>query len=301
MADQRPIPNPDDEQLHLLTQLRLRGTARTMAVPLALREATWTMAQLDAFLLTTDSRHETNSGVIVIRQLEHIMARLMRRLIEIRREQDQDQAIERDLWRNVTGYSWMTSDVWIRQAYSLSLMRILLSPDVHGGFLFDSLLGEQLNTFWLILDLTFHTKANDVVRRSAMAYSTLTIHRSDSRCSTGPPWDYRTAWCIARYNRLPLRAKSRYTRHRAAEWYTSKSLTTTHFDTGRRRTGLADWTRPMARYSSARWPLLSTYIHLYASSSFISLFGVNPRFGFLFTFPSLQILMIWQVCEIISH
>ncbi|KGO72751.1 hypothetical protein PITC_057270 [Penicillium italicum] len=103
LAEQRPIPTPDDEQLELLMQLRLRGTGRTASVRLALQEATWAMAQLDALQHTTDSRYESKPGIVVIRQLEHIMVRPLRRLITIREEEEQEQAIERDLWRDVTG------------------------------------------------------------------------------------------------------------------------------------------------------------------------------------------------------
>ncbi|CAI7665365.1 unnamed protein product [Penicillium palitans] len=103
VADQRPIPTPDNAESELLTELRVRGTARSMAIRLVVREATWAMAQLDTLLLTSEATNDTNPGILVIRQLEHIMARLMCRLMEIRRERDRDQASERDLWREVTG------------------------------------------------------------------------------------------------------------------------------------------------------------------------------------------------------
>ncbi|KAJ5857050.1 hypothetical protein N7455_007944 [Penicillium solitum] len=103
VADQRPIPTPDDTQLELFTQLPVRGAARTIAIRLAIREATGGMAQLDALLLISEATSETNPGIVVIRQLEHIMVRLMCRLMEIRRERDRDQAIEQDLWCEVTG------------------------------------------------------------------------------------------------------------------------------------------------------------------------------------------------------
>lgn len=103
VADQRPIPTPDNAQSELLTELRLRGTARSMAIRLAVWEATWTMAQLDTLLLTSEAKNETNPGILVIRQLDHIIVRLMCRLMEIRRERDRDQASEWDLWREVTG------------------------------------------------------------------------------------------------------------------------------------------------------------------------------------------------------
>ena len=97
------IPSPNDTQLELITQLRVRGAARTMAIRLAIREAIRAMAQLDALLLTSEAANERNPGILVIRKLEHIMARLVWRLIEIRQERDHDDAVERDLWREVTG------------------------------------------------------------------------------------------------------------------------------------------------------------------------------------------------------
>ncbi|KAJ5530574.1 hypothetical protein N7527_003967 [Penicillium freii] len=70
VADQRPIPTPDNDQMELLTQLRLRATARAPAIRRAVRQTTLAMAHLDAMVERMDWRDEPDPGVVVIRQLE---------------------------------------------------------------------------------------------------------------------------------------------------------------------------------------------------------------------------------------
>ncbi|OQD69024.1 hypothetical protein PENPOL_c002G09204 [Penicillium polonicum] len=102
VADQRPIPTPDNDQMELLTQLRFRATARAPAIRRAVRQTTLAMAQLDAMVERMDWRDEPNPGVVVMRQLEHILARLLYRLMAIREGEAHDMETEGDLWRQIT-------------------------------------------------------------------------------------------------------------------------------------------------------------------------------------------------------
>lgn len=70
--------------MELLTQLRDRITTRAPAIQCAPREASRAMAQFDAMIETTDSRPEPNPDMLVISELEHIVAKLFHRLIVLR-------------------------------------------------------------------------------------------------------------------------------------------------------------------------------------------------------------------------
>ncbi|KGO69868.1 hypothetical protein PITC_040430 [Penicillium italicum] len=79
--------------MELLTQLRLRATRRVHLRQQAIRDATHQMAYLEGLVDATQS-----SGILVLRRLEHIMAALLHRLIQIRTQEDEDAAIERRIW-----------------------------------------------------------------------------------------------------------------------------------------------------------------------------------------------------------
>lgn len=79
----RIVPTPNDEQLELLTQLRLRATRRLYLRRMILRVATHNMGYLEGLI------DETESSDIL-------------RLIALREEEEADMALEQDLWRHAT-------------------------------------------------------------------------------------------------------------------------------------------------------------------------------------------------------
>lgn len=101
MTDQRPIPTPDNEQVEFLTQLGRRRTTRAPAIRRALREATRTMARLATLTETMDLRHEPNPDMLVIRQLEHILAGLVHLPVALVEAEARDLQTERHLWRQI--------------------------------------------------------------------------------------------------------------------------------------------------------------------------------------------------------
>ncbi|KAJ5680963.1 hypothetical protein N7536_012102 [Penicillium majusculum] len=100
VADQRPIPTPDNEQMELLTQLRRGRTIRAPVIRRALREATRAVVWLDTLIETMGSRHEPNPDMLVIPQLQHL-ARLLRRLIALVEGEARELEIEHDLWLQI--------------------------------------------------------------------------------------------------------------------------------------------------------------------------------------------------------
>lgn len=92
----RSIPTPNDEQLELLTQLRLRATARSYLRRMVFREAAHQMGYLEGMI-----DDNASSDILVLRTLEHIMANLLHRLIAVREEEEADAALERYLWGQV--------------------------------------------------------------------------------------------------------------------------------------------------------------------------------------------------------
>lgn len=87
--------------MELVTQLGWRRTTRAPAIRRALREATRTMARLATLTETMDSRHEPNPDMLVIRQLEHILAGLVHLLVALVEGEARDLQTERHLWRQI--------------------------------------------------------------------------------------------------------------------------------------------------------------------------------------------------------
>lgn len=97
MDPPRPVPTASNEQLDLLTQLRLRAIERPYLRRMALRIAALHMGYLEGLISDDES-----SDILVLRTLEHIMADLMHRLVALREGEEADLALEQDLWRQVT-------------------------------------------------------------------------------------------------------------------------------------------------------------------------------------------------------
>lgn len=92
------IPSPNNEQLELLIQLRVRAAERPYLRRMTLRVAAHQMSYLEGMI-----NDDASSDILVLRTLEHIMANLMHRLIALREEEEADVALEEDLWHQVTG------------------------------------------------------------------------------------------------------------------------------------------------------------------------------------------------------
>lgn len=93
----RIVPTANDEQLELLTQLRLRATRWLYLRRMTLRVATHNMGYLEGLIDETES-----SDILVVRTLEQIMADLLHRFIALREEEEADMALEQGLWRHAT-------------------------------------------------------------------------------------------------------------------------------------------------------------------------------------------------------
>jgi hypothetical protein len=62
VADQRPIPTANDEQLEVLARLRVRAARRRHRRCIALRDASRQIAELAALLHTAGADERVNSG-----------------------------------------------------------------------------------------------------------------------------------------------------------------------------------------------------------------------------------------------
>lgn len=141
----RIVPTPNDEQLELLTQLRLRATRRLYLRRMTLRVATHNMGYLEGLI----DEHES-SDILVVRSLKQIMADLLHRLIALREEEEEaDMALEQDLWRQATEQDviWPRDSPWG--------MGPSIYSDVTGCLFFLVKLNQYLNKTYGSLP-TFH-------------------------------------------------------------------------------------------------------------------------------------------------
>ncbi|KAJ6133458.1 hypothetical protein N7471_008673 [Penicillium samsonianum] len=77
VANQRQIPTPNNEQLELLTQLRLRATGRTQVRRAVLRDASRVMCDVESLFASNRNHHWSHASLAVLFRLEQTMANLL--------------------------------------------------------------------------------------------------------------------------------------------------------------------------------------------------------------------------------
>lgn len=101
MANEWAIPTPNNEQLELLTQLRLRATGRARVRRAVLQDAAHIMRRVESVFETRYSYYWSHVSVATLSRLEERMVELVQRTVDLRIEEILDHASEEDIWRQV--------------------------------------------------------------------------------------------------------------------------------------------------------------------------------------------------------